>query len=109
MDRHRIDDFVGGWFIGDFEPALLRTDAFEAAFKLHRRDEPIAPHIHHETTEYNVVTVGEMRINGADLGAGDVFVLHPGERVDARVLTAEAHVFCIKVPSNPGDKELCEP
>lgn len=103
-----MESFVGGWFIGDFEPAVLRTRDFEAGWKVHHRSEVIAPHIHHETTEYNVLTLGEMRVNGERLARGDLFVLRPGERVDVDVISEEAHVLCIKSPSRPGDKELCE-
>ncbi|NYZ17820.1 hypothetical protein HL658_35205 [Azospirillum sp. RWY-5-1] len=109
MDVHRIDDFKGGWFIGDFEPALLRTAGFEVGWKVHHRTEFIAPHIHQQLTEYNLLAHGSMRVNGRELGPGDLFILHKGERVDAEVLTEEAHVVCVKVPSVPSDKVMCDP
>jgi hypothetical protein len=109
MDVHRIEDFKGGWFVGDFEPVLLRTTGFEVGWKVHHKSEPIEPHIHHEVTEYNLLAFGSMRVNGRELTQGDLFVLHPGERVDALVLGEVAHVVCVKVPSIPSDKTLCEP
>lgn len=109
MDTDRIERFKGGWFIGDFEPVLLRSKDFEVGWKVHHRDEHIEPHIHYEVTEYNLLAHGEMRVNGRHLTAGDLFVLHKGERVDAEVLTEEAHVVVVKVPSIPSDKVLCEP
>ena len=109
MDVYHIGDFKGGWFVGDFEPTLLRTKAFEVGWKVHPRHEGIEPHIHHQVTEYNLLAHGRMRVNGRELAEGDLFVLHPGERVDAVVLTDVAHVVCVKEPSIPADKTLCEP
>ena len=109
MDVFNIDDFRGGWFIGDFEPSLLRTGDFEVGWKVHRADEGIEPHVHRRATEYNLVAAGVMDVNGHRLTPGMLFVLRPGERVDAVPVTSEVHVVCVKVPSIPGDKELCEP
>ena len=30
ITSHDISDFKGGWFIGDFNPSLLKTKDFEA-------------------------------------------------------------------------------
>lgn len=109
MDVHRIEAFKGGWFIGDFEPHLLRTKEFEVGWKVHHRTEFIEPHIHQQVTEYNLLAHGSMKVNGRVLAPGDLFILHAGERVDAVVLTDEAHVVVVKVPSIPSDKIVCEP
>jgi hypothetical protein len=109
MEVRRIDDFKGGWFIGDFEPTLLRTSDFEVGWKVHTRDEFIHPHIHEHLVEYNLLAHGEMRVNGRHLKPGDLFIFAKGERVDAEVLTDEAHVVVVKTPSIPSDKVLCEP
>ena len=109
MDVCQIGDFKGGWFIGDFAPAVLQTSGFEVGWKVHRLGEDIAPHMHHKVTEYNLVALGEMNVNGHRLTQGTLFVLHAGERVDAAAVTAEVHVVCVKVPSVPEDKEICEP
>ena len=33
MKVHHLDDMTRGWFVGDFEPTLYRTDAVEVAVK----------------------------------------------------------------------------
>jgi hypothetical protein len=109
MDVHDIRNFTGGWFVGDFEPSLLRTKDFEVAWKVHHRDEGIEPHLHRVVTEYNLMAHGSMTVNGVLLKPGDLFVFNPGERVDAVMHTEEVHVVCVKVPSVPSDKELCAP
>jgi quercetin dioxygenase-like cupin family protein len=108
MDRYRLEDFIGGWIIGDFVPSVLRTPQFEAGLKIHRRGEVIQKHFHKAATEYNIVVCGQMRVNGALLAEDDVFVLKRGECVHAEVLSEEARVMVIKVPSIPGDKYPCE-
>ena len=33
MEKYSLNDMFKGWFIGDFEPTLHRTDDFEVAIK----------------------------------------------------------------------------
>jgi hypothetical protein len=49
-----------------------------------------------------------MTVNGVHLEERDLFIVHPGERIDIDIHTEEVHVVCVKVPSIPTDKELCE-
>jgi hypothetical protein len=109
MDVRKLSEFVGGWFVGNFQPTLLNTAAFEVAWKVHSREEGVEPHLHRRVTEYNLLAHGSMTVNGVLLAEQDLFVLHPGERVDIVIHTDEVHVVCVKVPSIPADKELCEP
>ena len=109
MDVRKLSEFVGGWFVGNFQPTLLKTPDFEVAWKVHTQHEGVEPHLHRHVTEYNLLAHGSMTVNGVLLNAQDLFVLHPGERVDIVIHTDEVHVVCVKVPSIPADKELCEP
>ena len=108
MDVRKLSDFIGGWVIGNFEPTLLKTSCFEVGWKTHARHEGVAPHVHRHVTEYNLLAHGSMTVNGVHLEERDLFIVHPGERVDIDIHTEEVHVVCIKVPSIPTDKELCE-
>jgi hypothetical protein len=109
MEVRKLSDFTGGWFVGDFAPTLLRTPAFEVGWKVHTREEGVASHLHRQVTEYNLLAHGAMTVNGVRLEERDLFVLFPGERVDIDIHSEEVHVVCVKVPSIPADKELCEP
>src|SRR5271155_1826632 len=108
MDVRKLSEFIGGWVIGDFEPTLLKTSSFEVGWKTHTRDEGVEPHLHRKVTEYNLLAHGSMTVNGVHLEEHDLFVLHPGERIDIDIHKEEDHVVCVKVPSIPADKELCE-
>ena len=101
-----INDFKAGWFIGNFEPTILKTSDFEIALKVHKHDEKIQPHRHNHTVEYNLLTDGKMEVNGMKIEEGDIFILEKAEICNVKILSKIAKVVCIKVPSNPKDKEL---
>ena len=101
-----ISDFKDGWFIGNFEPTMLKTVDFEIALKIHKRDEKIKPHRHNHTVEYNLLTDGKMEVNGSLIEEGKIFIFDKAEICKVKILSDVAKVVCIKVPSNPHDKEI---
>ena len=103
MERFKMDDMVGGWFVGDFDPAALRTAAVEVCYKRHDKGEHWATHYHAIATEVNYVIRGVVQINGEVFRQGDIFVIHPGE-VSAPEFLADCELIVIKTPSVPGDK-----
>ena len=103
MRFHRTSEFTGGWFIGDFEPSLLRTKEFEVAVKEHPAGEDWPEHYHAVATEYNYLCSGEMVIGEDVIEVGDIFVIDPGESVKPHFYT-DCVIVTIKVPSIPGDK-----
>ena len=38
LERHKLDDFTRGWFVGNFSPTLISTDAAEVAVQRKRAD-----------------------------------------------------------------------
>jgi mannose-6-phosphate isomerase-like protein (cupin superfamily) len=98
-------DFKGGWFIGDFEPSVLRTKEFEVNVRTHKKGEKWDAHYHKEATEYNVLVSGKMDICGSIIGSNTVFVIEP-EEIAAPVFLEDCVVVCIKTPSNTGDKYI---
>lgn len=101
-----INDFKAGWFIGNFEPTILKTSDFEIALKIHKRDEKIQSHRHNHTVEYNLLTDGKMEVNGSQIEEGNIFIFEKSEICNVKILSEIAKVVCIKVPSNPKDKEI---
>lgn len=106
MKTDSIDNYKGGWFIGAFEPSILRTKEFEVGLKIHKMGELIEPHRHNVVTEYNLLVAGIMLVNGKMIYPGTLFVFEPGEIVEAVVQTEEVRVICVKVPSIPSDREV---
>jgi quercetin dioxygenase-like cupin family protein len=101
----RIDEMKGGWFIGNFEPSVFRTQNFEVCFKQHTKGEAWDVHTHKIATEVNYLARGKMTIQGHTLTAGDIFTIFPGEISDPEFLE-DCDVVIVKIPSILNDKYL---
>ncbi len=98
MKLSRIEDYVGGWFVGNFSPTAYKTDQFEVSFKLHPKGQKWDIHYHDTVTEVNVVVRGNMILQGKELKTGDVFILEPYEIADPEFLE-DTEIICVKTPS----------
>jgi len=107
MKIRKINEMKGGWFIGDFEPSVLKTDLFEVAFHIHKKGEEHDVHYHAIATEYNVLIEGKMKIAGQVLQSGDIFIMEPNEIADP-VFLEDCKIICVKTPSVMGDKYLVD-
>lgn len=103
----KLEDFKGGWIIGNFEPTMLKTEDFEVAVLHHAAGKVIEKHYQIIATEYNVMISGKMNVNGTIVTAGDVFTYEPMELTEVEVLE-ETVVICVKTPSIPSDKVVVE-
>jgi len=103
MKISKMSDMKGGWFIGNFEPTVLKTPQFEVCFKEHKKGENWETHFHKLGTEYNYLAEGKMIIQNTELNAGDIFILEPNEIADP-VFLEDCKVVIVKTPSIPGDK-----
>jgi len=98
MKISRIEDYIGGWFVGNFEPTAYKTDQFEVSYKLHPKGQKWDIHYHSIVTEINVVVRGKMILQGEELKTGDVFILEPYEIADPEFLE-DTEIICVKTPS----------
>jgi len=98
-----LDQCVRGWFIGNFDKSILRTDQFEVAYM--KWEPGPFPDLHYqkESTEYNLLVRGKCRFNGRVYGPGDFFVIPPYVVNEGEFLT-KSEVVVIKTPSIPDDK-----
>jgi len=95
--------YRGGWFVGDFEPSIWRTSAYEVGYKHHVAGEPWAAHYHEHMDEITFLLEGTMQMQGQTLTGPVIFLLERGEIADPEFVT-DCKVFVIKAPSVPGDK-----
>lgn len=100
-----INDFINGWFIGNFEPTLLKTENFEVAHHFYKKEFRSVPHMHKVATEYNYIISGKVRIDEKILWRGDMFIYEPGDVSDV-VFLEDTDLLIIKTPSLPNDKYL---
>ena len=105
MKKHNLDDMVGGWFIGHFEPTILKTDDFEVAVKIYKKGDYEENHFHKIATEYTLIMDGEVIMSGEKYSSGDIVVIKPNESVDFRALT-DVKTVVVKTPSVANDKYL---
>jgi len=107
MKVFNLNSFKGGWFVGDFEPAIFRAQGFEVGIKHYASgvEEPL--HVHKVATEITVIVSGRAKVNGKIYEAGQIIVLAPGEPAKFETLAATITAV-VKVPSAPNDKYLLE-
>lgn len=98
MDTYHLNDFTKGWFIGNFEPSILKTDQFEVGVQKHKKGDRPEKHYQKYATEYNVVIYGKLIANGKEINTGDIFVFHPKEVTDV-VFLEDSEIVCVKTPS----------
>ncbi len=103
MRVQRLAEMTAGWFVGDFEPAALRTGACEVAVKHYPAGAREERHVHRVARELTLVVSGLARMNQQELCAGEIACLEPGESADFEALAATVTVV-VKSPSVPGDK-----
>jgi len=105
MEIHRIENMKGGWFAGDFEPSVFKTNLFEVCYKFHEKGERWDTHYHKIGTEINYLVKGKMIIQDKELNEGDIFILKPYEIANPEFLE-DCTVFIIKTPSVANDKYI---
>lgn len=105
MKSLNFDQMVKGWFVGEFYPSALNTDACEVAFKRYKSGDREAAHYHKIATEVTLVASGRVRMCGKEWGAGSIVVLSPGDVTDFFVIE-DADTVVVKVPSVVNDKYI---
>ena len=94
-----------GWFIGNFEPSMLKTLEFEVAIKSFLAGESEPHHKQIIATEFTVVLSGEIEINEIKFYQNQIVRINPGESANFLALS-DTTILCIKTPSIATDKVL---
>lgn len=100
-----LSNMTKGWFIGNFEPSLFKTNNVEVAVKSYKAGDHEDKHYHKIATEYTVIIDGEVEMNGVRYKAGDIIVMEPGESTDFTAVTDSTNVV-VKIPGANNDKYL---
>lgn len=107
MRVEKLDKMIKGWFVGDFEPTILKTDAVEVAVKKYKAGDYESAHYHKIATEITVIVSGEVEMNGIRYAEGDIIVIEPNEATDFRAIT-DVVTTVVKYPGANNDKYLVE-
>lgn len=103
MIINRLENSIGGWYVGNFENAAYKTKSAELSFKVHKKGEIWDWHYHEHLDEINLIVSGSMRIQGKKLSSGDIFILEPMEIADPEFLE-DCQIVCLKLPNITNDK-----
>jgi len=105
MEKHNLNEMIGGWFIGNFEPSLLKTDNVEVAVKNYNAGDAEEAHYHKIATEYTVILKGKVRMMGIEYSEGEILTILPMESTDFLALT-DVTTVVVKVPGASNDKYI---
>lgn len=104
MKTGKLSDMKGGWFIGNFNPSLFKTNDCEVAVKSYKKGDYEESHFHKIATEYTVIIVGRVKMNGKEYSAGDIIVMEPNESTDFECLEEGTMNIVVKIPGANDDK-----
>ncbi len=107
MEIRKLCEMTNGWFIGNFEPSLLKTNDVEVAVKEYRKGDKEDAHYHKIATEMTVITKGRVIMFGKEWIEGDIVVAEPGDITSFEALE-DSQCVVVKIPGANNDKYLVE-
>lgn len=105
MEKFNLSDMISGWFIGNFEPSLFKTNEVEIAVKNYKKGDFENSHYHKIATEFTVIINGEVEMNGSCYKSGQIIKIKPNISTDFKALT-DVTTVVVKLPGAINDKYL---
>jgi quercetin dioxygenase-like cupin family protein len=103
MTKFNLNDYFKGWFIGNFDPSIIKTYDFEVAIKKYKQGDYEQVHYHKIATEITVIVLGKVIMNNIEYVEGDIIKIDPNESTDFKCLT-DVTTVVIKTPCVKNDK-----
>ena len=103
MEISHIENMFKGWFIGDFEPSLYKTNDVEVGVKFYHEGDYQPSHFHKIATEFTVILDGKVEMNGIVYESGSILKILPNESTDFKALT-NVKTVVVKIPGATNDK-----
>jgi dTDP-glucose pyrophosphorylase len=105
MKLYRLKDFTRGWFIGDFEPSILKNTGIELGFMTHKKGEIIKFHYHEHCIEINLLVKGRVLNCGKIIEQGDIFVFDKNSPA-CPIFLEDSEIVCFKSKPSNTDKVI---
>ena len=105
MKTAKLADMFKGWFVGNFEPTIYRTNDVEVAIKEYSAGDYESAHYHKIATEITVIQSGRVKMFDKIFNSGDIIVAEPNETTDFEALEDR---IVVKIPGANNDKYLVE-
>ena len=103
MKVEHLNDMIKGWFVGNFEPTLYKTNDCEVAVKSYKKGDKEGKHFHKIATEITVIVKGKVRMFDQEFSEGDIVVVEPGDATAFEALEDAMNVV-VKLPGANNDK-----
>lgn len=107
MKVKNIKECLHGWFIGNFDDSILKTEDFEVAYMKWKKGPFPDLHFQRVATEYNFIIRGSCTVNGVKYREGDFFMFEPYV-VNEGGWDEPSECIVVKTPSIPSDKQVVE-
>jgi hypothetical protein len=107
MKRYSLENMKLGWFIGNFNPSLLKTESVEVGIKRFVKGQKELTHYQTVATEWTCVIQGRIRIGVNIFDMNEIAEIPPLERADFEALE-DSILVVVKSPSMPNDKKIDE-
>lgn len=107
MKTAKLADMFKGWFVGNFEPTIYRTNDVEVAIKEYSAGDYEDAHYHKIATEITVIQSGRVKMFDKIFNSGDIIVVEPNDVTDFTALE-DSVTIVVKIPGANNDKYLVE-
>ena len=107
MKVTKLDNMIKGWFVGNFEPSILKTNDVEVAVKEYKKGDKEDTHYHKIATEITVIVSGKVKMNNFTYMQGDIITIEPHESTDFEAIE-DTVCTVVKYPGASNDKYLGE-
>lgn len=105
MQLYSLKNMIKGWFIGNFEPTIFKTDLFEIAIKKYKAGDEEKEHFHKIAKEFTIIISGIVSFNDKKYFEDDVIIIQQNEKVKFKSIT-DSKTLVIKIPSCVNDKYI---
>lgn len=105
MRSSNLELMKKGWFVGNFDPSVYKTENVEVSVKSFKKGEREEAHYHKIATEITVVVVGKVRMFSKTWGSGEIIIAEPGDKTDFEALI-DSVLTVVKIPGVLNDKYL---
>jgi hypothetical protein len=103
IEQYSLENMIKGWFVGNFEPSLFKTNDVEVGVKKYLAGDYENAHFHKIATEFTVIISGVVEMNGIQYVENDIIKIIPGVSTNFKAIT-DAVTVVVKLPGANNDK-----
>ncbi|MFH1661751.1 MAG: hypothetical protein ABIA02_01485 [Candidatus Falkowbacteria bacterium] len=105
MKFYKLENFIRGWFVGNFEPTIIKNENCEVAIQNYKKGDKEQAHMHKQANEITAIGEGVFKMSGKIIKKGDIVLIEKGEATDFECIE-DGHTIVYKDKSVKGDKYL---